>query len=744
MRIRKLVLVALIAFNLDSFARGQRPAPRIIEMRTGTADQVIGFRYTSQPFYAFPHIKGVLQKIGWPFFQKKIVDGKNLAKESAQRINDFINERGEYFGLNIHASNKTIYFITMNLGDENVTEALINAKKAGFKRVSIIVDGQSGLAPLQSIKGGVLENTNHENTRPKSNGMGEALKELLGEGFVINDLDSAYSIFTPNLRKQDMHPLQHMKAVILGIEGSEPASIFKVISPAYWIERFTKSRGSSSLHDQDASEPRYASYILTDNATAREDENWVFNRMFEILEPQLSRDQADHAHRVSEALAKTGEIEDIESLPPMRVLFPDSSFIQQSFSDGKFNTNEDLLEVFKMAERGELRIQQLFLSHYVLSMDSFVNELNKYMNQDPQTTITAVFDKSFVNGSGLAGTFAGMSNSSGDEIVCGLSPSACARIDAFVRRPEGETEKEGKQLWHDKLTVFKVVDAQGVTWYYFALGSANLTDRSKVNAELQFFGKLPASSPFAKWLIVSLKGNLKLQWDLFSPLERDALRAEIAKFVGLPPSQVTVDLVKSIEQALHDNQFAKVIEFIRQAYAKEESKLDGRELNTRVKMLADFFEWYRINIWPQKYYSGNPPTRHWWSGPFTDAKDWFLDQILFGRTKLRTQQLIPIFYLIAEREDNDQEIRQIQRLVNAISPDENFTPDAVETLTRASIKAMRIQGDYSSVSSEHFREATAVLSQSDSNKEVCENNLEEPAAKEKQPPKKPRTRRGKK
>jgi len=325
------------------------------------------------------------------------------------------------------------------------------------------------------------------------------------------------------------------------------------------------------------------------------------------------------------------------------------------------------------------------------------------MDVDKSVRVNGVFDPSFVTGSGLAETLAGFANTSGKEIIRGFSNSAASRIDGWVRRQEVGTSA-GRKTWHDKLSVFKVREADGSLWYYIKVGSANLTDHSAENSEIQFFMRLPEHSRLARWFLVSVKGHLQLHPERFAPIDREAIRVNVARFLGVPAGSLTLETLTQIEQQLDANQYGLLGQTLLHAWQDvdaNERKISSGEIRRRLRMFHVFLKWYARNVWPQKYYKGDPPMR---LPLITDAKDWVLDRILPGRTKLRMQQIGTAFKMIAERDRAGAENLQIQRLIYSMSPDEHFSTEHVQMLVKQLLRDLKIKGNFRALTSQDIED----------------------------------------
>lgn len=661
----KAKIVALIfLWELSLWAHALTPT---LLHSSGTLDDVFGEAFISQSV----HTDSCRLRIG-----------VRLARVVAGKILDFTEERNEFVGINTKPGDKEVYLRSMNIGDSEVTNALVEAKNKGAGKVAVIIDGQTGF----NVEG----DGRFDLAKLKKSKMGKAIEKLLDVGFTINEDTARYGIYFAKFASANsMRPLQHEKGLTLVSRNCPIPSLAKLRGKWQRFRRvylpYFGGVKPFETETQISETTRVLTYLLTDNFTERAEQNLVFNRMLEVLNHSLASHDLAHVQKMIEAFSdeQGGKISDIESLPPLQLIFDqDGSMVELDYGNGRKNLNDRMLPLFE-----EEDLLEVVASHYVMSMDSFVEAMEDGLINNPNLRIFAAVDSQFVNPakSGLVGVLAGFP-AKGDRgvVLPGILSSLRQRIKAWVAQKRDDVREEtddqesqdGKLLHHDKLTVFRTSK-----WIHVFVGSANLGD-AKHNAEYQLYLKFPVSSKFGRSFIQSVKNLVKKRRDLWVPLSQAVFRNTLAEFLMMPPSDLSMRTLYAIEGRLKVNDFDGAL-----TLAREMTQDNSEEITARFELLRTFFDWYQTKVWPRKVFGRTGKRFH--IPVISNMVSWVLDRVLPNRHKISPQQITPIESIIRLRGNEHKNFKGyvLQSVLHSMQLEEtdlssDETKDLIEDLLR--------------------------------------------------------------
>ncbi|MBI4347593.1 MAG: hypothetical protein HY553_12110 [Elusimicrobia bacterium] len=491
------------------------PYPTVVRSPLATADAAFERVFVSNPS---------------PAQHDLLVSGDDLLARERDAITAFIDNGAP-------ADLKRIVLTRYSINDAALAKELARAKRLGIDVVLItdlnvsmdfaFAEGESMIADFSRAK-------------PKDDAAGRFIQLLLDGGFRIGVDIVSQPLYNHGDSMRD--PLMHEKSLLLVTKAD----------PKRGVEGAT----------QVVRDPLLEMYFGTANLAT----NPRYNRIFKVIEPQLAAHALAHAEAMIEAFKAGKPIKEIESEPPFRVYFEDDSFVELAYTNGKYNPNERLVDLFERAAQDpkDVKIEGVVFSHFVMTNGQVIDTLKDAMKAQEDFEVIAVVDDKFipVRGYGKAANLAGVpAVPEMGKISFGFGYSLRKRIKAWAyqRRAVGADGKpieekglEGpplaRHLWHDKTTIVYVVE-NGVRWAYVFTGSFNNSNNFH-SAELQIMGRFRADSPMVAAIRDSIVKTAESERDHAVWLDRALLRHTLARLIGHSPLEISLAGLRAITDAM--------------------------------------------------------------------------------------------------------------------------------------------------------------------------------------------------
>lgn len=534
------------------------PYPTVVRSKLASVDETIEAMYVSHPFDSK---------------DPKVAAGDDVLARERQAILDFINDES------IPASRKRVILKRYSIEDEDLAAAMMLAKE---KKVPFTLITDFNVSMEFAFKEGQDKITDFSKAKIKDSSPGLFIQTILGAGYKIHDKNAKWVIYSqPLYNKGDpsIDPIMHEKSLLLVVEPAPGQEASRRIAYYYGTANLTRH-------------PRY-------------------NRVFKVNEELTAQHALEHSEAMVQAFLEGKTIEEIESVPPLRVYFEDESFMETAFTNGKYNPNERLVVLFERAAREpeKFQIEEVVFSHFVLTNGNVVDSLKEAMKVQPGFRVQGVFDEKFISvrGYGKAAVLDGfMTFPPMGRMSRGWSYELRKRTNLFgyLRGIDGavETDIEGpplaRHLWHDKTSMVYVVE-DGVRWAYVLTGSLNNSNHFE-NAEMQVLYRFRADSPWPKAFRDSILKVAEKEGEHALPMESQVLRGVVARLIGHSPLEVTLESLRVIQEAFKSRNLKGQGEELRKLSGKtttlEKGKLAPEAMEENIQRILGFIEWYNTKM----------------------------------------------------------------------------------------------------------------------------------------------------
>lgn len=545
-------LFILFAFNLYGSSKTRvLPEAEVLEASSGSVEDILRSMTLSQ-------------EIGDNYPDTvKVKLGKNPNKIEIDALKDFIENKGAYKNSTVPNSKKSILLTRYHVDLEEVADLLIEAKKKGFARIQLVTDFSYSMNS-ESIPDRPFDNVPTTDKVKDDTPAGKVIRRLLDAGFELNDARFGISgpLLTPS-GEDTITPLMHQKELLLITEEGTP---------------------NQRIH--------------TFFGTANMSSGNRYNRLFESTDPHLSEAFLRHTESMIETFSNGGKISDIPDFIPQRVAYPDGTFFELAFSDGKFNPNDRIVRLLErsVSDSKNFVIDEVIFSHFVFTHMKTFDAYRSAIKENPAMKTFAVFDEKFVQpySWGISPAFAGhaaqrpygpdayplaardLSNFEGYMYLRGIPGIE----DVNPRGPP-----VARHLWHDKTTIISVVE-NGEKWTYIFTGSLNASSASR-NAESQILLKMKTNSPWVSAFKKSIKGIKTAEKEYLTPLKTGVFRSWVAWFINKSALDIDPVLSTRIQSAFERGNIDLAFR-----YLYDLSDPNDLEVLRRLDDLKIFSEWY--------------------------------------------------------------------------------------------------------------------------------------------------------
>lgn len=557
-----------------------------------------------------------------------VVSPVNLSKVEVDAMRDFIA------GCQAPCKDRSIILVRFEEGIDLVTEQLIAAAKKGFKRVALVTDLNVSMKPnkLPNIRRGT-----------------KAARGAGGAG-------PSYSVDFATAVAEQGNPMAAQVAELVGFQGKKAGKLFTYNGEPYGIfsQPLYPSRApimhEKELYLIDAADKvtPIRMYYGTSNMTgvAEEDEkssrSTRYNRLIQIDDQAIAAAGVEHVEAMIGAFRAGKQIKEITDKPYWnRIIYPDGSYAEPMFSDGRFNTNDRITTLFRRAHKdykpsrkdgrdGPVQLKDVIFSHFVYTHPAQVEALRQAMAHQPDFKVRGVFDVSFAdpNGFGVSPALLGLMTTrmNRDKSAIGAEAAGIAPFPLewkgrmselyMYQRPLAKIKNPVLpwHMWHDKTTII-TVNESGQEWVYLFTGSFN-NSMNKANAEMQILYRLKGDSAIAQAFKDSVLGAIanetqppslgvecKAEGDdgrgCALPFTLASLRLAVGHIAGKAAYRISVKQIDDIRKALEDGTFSNVTTLMR-AIASVEANGKPRKptamTEERIKRVGLFLDWYGKNL----------------------------------------------------------------------------------------------------------------------------------------------------
>lgn len=509
-----------------------------------------------------------------------VVDGDDLVVRERQAVVDYINNQ------KIPNNRKRIILSRYHAEDQELAHALVGALKAGI-RVDFITDFNSSMEFNFKNK---WEHTltDFSKAKTKDDPLGQFLQILLDGGFEIVGNNSKkqprgavysqpmYNQKSPKYKK--MIPIMHEKSLLL-VKEPAPRTKGKAEVVSYYF-------GTNNLSNH----PRY-------------------NRLLSLDEQTTMAYALEHSEKLMQGF-RAGQTK-IEPERPHRVWFEDGSYLEMAYTNGRYNLNGRIVDIFQRARRGELQIENVVFSHFAPTKFNIFTSLKEAMDSQANFRVLSISDNKFTaaDSYGKVLTMAGVTTSpplGGPGFGWKGDLTERVNILAYLRGAKGpdgqdllETNPNGapneREVWHDKTTII-YVNEDGRRWAYIFTGSFNASNHVE-NAELQFEFRVPVTSHWTKAMEDSIVETVKREKAYFSLGHIDGVRSALAGAAGISPLYVkdsAVNAAIAAAQSKNDTALkSELRDLINEGTAKLKEFFNREEAGRRLKRMLDAMAWYQ-------------------------------------------------------------------------------------------------------------------------------------------------------
>jgi hypothetical protein len=493
------------------------------------------------------------------YFKQKLIASNDLSLIEVDAVKNFISSDGK---------NKKIYLIRYTLGDERMSQVLADAR-ANFSTTDLDIQLITDANPFAKVDFADAEKWTGDPLRfqvsTESEG-GKFIHRLLESGLKWNEQIFSQPVY--NTKVFDRVPIMHEKAMIMISDKGAKMLI-----------------GTANL----ARNPRY-------------------NRIFEVTDPIIIDQYVQHFENLKQAYKAGLETKKATATPWTKITYKDGTWLELAYTDGRFNPNERMMDLFKNTELSP-KLKSILLSHFVLTHRGFMSDLESALRANPELKVNFVGDDRFASLDewGLSPAFIGVNiYSPFNRNFVAFEKDLWPRVEGVIyQRPaidpitgqvRIEKTEEGpptaRHLWHDKTSLFEFTDVAHVF-----TGSFNLSNND-ANAEVQMQMQLPINS----WLVTAIKYSvtqtIKKDKQFAIPLMIATLRNAIGLVFGLTDLEVPVkDIQKLYQYSIkgdRDNTFT-ILRNMAKINSQLSRSVSFAERIKRVNQFSSFLDWYLKN-----------------------------------------------------------------------------------------------------------------------------------------------------
>ncbi|MFI5361043.1 MAG: PolC-type DNA polymerase III [Elusimicrobiota bacterium] len=509
----------------------------------------------------------------------RVVEADDLVARERKAVADFVVDT------KIPNARKHIILTRYHVEDKLLAQVLVGALKAGI-RVDFITDFNSSMEYAFADKSQqTLED--FSKAKPTQDALGEFLQILLDGGFKIvgngskaTPLGSIYSqpIFNKKASQYNkMIPIMHEKSLLFVVDSKDGM------------------KGASDVTD----------YFF---GTANLSDHKRYNRLFELQDEATESYALEHAVKLMGGF-RAGQLS-IEPERPHRVWYEDGSFMEMAYTNGRYNLNGRIVDLFERASKGELQIENVVFSHFAPTKTNLFPALRKAMLAQSGFRIFSISDEKFTNVASygkvaVMGGFLVTPPLGGPGWGWSGDLAKRAKVLEFLKGVEGKVESDPdgapyeREVWHDKTTIV-YVNEEGRRWAYIFTGSFNASNKAD-NLELQFLFRMPVTSAWPKAVEDSIIKTVEAQKDFVLPINIGLVRDSIAAAVGMSPLYVPLKAAEALVKAAATRDTSE-FEAQWQAMVAEANRilhLEGaaseafmRRATMRLKTLLGFMAWF--------------------------------------------------------------------------------------------------------------------------------------------------------
>jgi len=542
------------------------PAPEMAASALPSVDDAVRRLYVSHRFAA----DGAL-----------VESGSDISDYELRALQEFREGNGAFaWAKAVPAKRREIWLLRYHLTDERIIEELAAAKSAGYGQVFFVTDLNDALDA--GLTEGDEPSTAFSKAAYRDSPLGRAIEKLRELGFRYNGKTAGiYSHPLYPRGGDDRVPLMHEKSLLLVTRGAGGK-----------VERAVHIGGTANL----AIHARAGAGA----AVTR------YNRAIEVVDPAATQRELAHAEKLVEGFGAGKPIHEIESLKPLRITYPNGELMELAYSDGRFNPNDRIADLFDRAAKApaELEIQRVILSHFVLTNGRVVKAMEAAMKAQPKFSVFGIFDDRFIDlrGFGLATGLDGFDILKPfGQVDFGVGEKIEDRTDLYGYQRGipgvGETDLDGpptaRHVWHDKTTVV-LVKEKGVQKGYVFTGSFNCSGNFH-NAERQTMFVLRETSPLLKATIDSIINVVRDEPDYALPLPDAVMRNGVAALIGHSDLEIPLASNRLVVSHLRAKDFNRVENEIRRLAAIPTTlakKVPDGVVDERISAFRRFLDWH--------------------------------------------------------------------------------------------------------------------------------------------------------
>lgn len=541
-----LLLFIFCTFEISNAADSEPllPAKEVVSS-IPTIDQAIEAMYVSSDVLTVPkELEG------------RLFAAPDLSQVEIQAIDEVIAAKN---------NKKEIVYIRYTNGDLRIVDALIRAKQAGVK-VTIITDFNTVMKG--SFAEGQIVSTDFDKAEMNRDSEGKleegarAIQTLIENGFTIGKDLLSQPLYkeTENSRV----PIMHIKGMITFVGE------------------------------------KIETWFGTNNASR----NQRYNRLFKVVDQQFGLEFLSYLRDLTVAFKAEKPITATPPRPPVLIRYQDGTSLQISFTQGRFNTNDDQVNLLKTAQ-----LREIYASHFAPAYNGLVQAIYENMQTlSPTAKMRYVVDDRFGGPNG----WGAMLRLSGfnvllpfGKMIYGVKEAVAKRVDGWIYQRyslDPETGKrrieknqdgppEERHVWHDKTTLFLLKEGGA----YIFSGSFNASGNYK-NAEIQ--ARFATSD--TSWLVSGVRHSIdavieKEQGVWAISAYEATVRNSLAALTGHTDLEVPIDVVRDLIEAFRNREYDKVSEAILKMLSIEselDKKLSRSEVKFRIDSFLTFYRWY--------------------------------------------------------------------------------------------------------------------------------------------------------
>lgn len=543
-------MVCLFSLLIEAKAYQQRvsPLPGVQEVTSAlpSLDAAIVRTYVSGDFQAPKEL------------QDRLIQTENIAEVEVRAIYDLINDSS------VANSEKSVHLVRYGIGNAQMTEALIAAKRAGID-VTLTTDLNPSFAG--KFRADEKFNSRFDQAKPRLEGGGinaaaASIEALKSAGFRLGKDLYSQPLYSDTVERK---PIMHEKALLIR-SGNKKTTFF----------------GTANLSRSNH-----------------------YNRIFEVIDPLFYDHYLEHLVALNKTFAGGGEIDQVPLQPRKLIKYADGTSQELAFTDGKFNPNDRITEALRQP------FEEVIFSHFVDTHRPTLEALREILKNNPRVRVYGVFDDRFASSHewGIAIALEGYDVwPPFGKTVYGFGQRSTEQTEGYVYQRGAlnpatgqaivETSEEGpptgRHLWHDKTTLI----VQGPRIVLFT-GSMNLSNNFH-NSELQVKMNLSRTSWLAYATAVSIKGTVKNEKMKYAiPMDLATLKNAIGMVTRHTDLEIPTDLVQRLYNALLKSDHVGMrtqLERMVGIKSNLEKRLTPDEIRARVAQFSEFMEWYRRTV----------------------------------------------------------------------------------------------------------------------------------------------------